>query len=155
MLPVECPEPLPGAKGLTAAPDPTVSPPQAPALQLRGSAAPLAAAAPAQQHEGAAEGADKAVPGSSEVAGTWGGMCLGDGGGRGAGDCSCGAQCSFLSLQKTGKALLALNRLALLSQGTERRASEAQDEEGDGPEALAPMHPINPCSSALSSPPLP
>uniref|UniRef100_A0A8B9E6Q1 Protein kinase domain-containing protein n=1 Tax=Anser cygnoides TaxID=8845 RepID=A0A8B9E6Q1_ANSCY len=57
--------------------------------------------------------------------------------------------------QKTGKALLALNRLALLSQGTERRASEAQDEEGDGPEALAPMHPINPCSSALSSPPLP
>ncbi|KAI6072538.1 Myosin light chain kinase, smooth muscle-like isoform X2 [Aix galericulata] len=31
--------------------------------------------------------------------------------------------------QKTGKALLALNRLTLLSQSTERRASEAQDEE--------------------------
>lgn len=71
MLPVECPEPLPGAKSLMAAPDPTVPSPQPPALQPRGSAAPLAAAAPAQQHKGAAEGADEAVPGSSEVAGTW------------------------------------------------------------------------------------
>ncbi|KAJ7410934.1 Myosin light chain kinase, smooth muscle [Willisornis vidua] len=34
--------------------------------------------------------------------------------------------------QKTGKALLALNRLTLLSQNLERKASEAQDEEGDG-----------------------
>ncbi|XP_053944399.1 myosin light chain kinase, smooth muscle isoform X2 [Cuculus canorus] len=32
--------------------------------------------------------------------------------------------------QKTGKALLALNRLTLLSQTPERKASEAQDEEG-------------------------
>ncbi|XP_027557485.1 myosin light chain kinase, smooth muscle-like [Neopelma chrysocephalum] len=34
--------------------------------------------------------------------------------------------------QKTGKALLALNRLTLLSQSLERKASEAQDEEGLG-----------------------
>ncbi|XP_010286005.1 PREDICTED: myosin light chain kinase, smooth muscle-like, partial [Phaethon lepturus] len=33
--------------------------------------------------------------------------------------------------QKTGKALLALNRLTLLSQSPERKASEAQDEEAD------------------------
>ncbi|XP_075027300.1 myosin light chain kinase, smooth muscle-like isoform X1 [Calonectris borealis] len=38
--------------------------------------------------------------------------------------------------QKTGKALLALNRLTLLSQSPERKASEAQDEEdlGSSPE---------------------
>ncbi|XP_051628637.1 myosin light chain kinase, smooth muscle-like isoform X3 [Manacus candei] len=41
--------------------------------------------------------------------------------------------------QKTGKALLALNRLTLLSQSLERKVSEAQDEEGDGPKT-----PINP-----------
>ncbi|XP_074783083.1 myosin light chain kinase, smooth muscle-like [Athene noctua] len=34
--------------------------------------------------------------------------------------------------QKTGKALLALNRLSRLSQGSERKVSEAQDEEGLG-----------------------
>ncbi|XP_050190713.1 myosin light chain kinase, smooth muscle-like [Myiozetetes cayanensis] len=34
--------------------------------------------------------------------------------------------------QKTGKALLALNRLTLLSQSLERKVSEAQDEEGLG-----------------------
>ncbi|XP_074705554.1 myosin light chain kinase, smooth muscle-like [Strix aluco] len=34
--------------------------------------------------------------------------------------------------QKTGKALLALNRLTLLSQSSERKVSEAQDEEGLG-----------------------
>lgn len=41
------------------------------ALQCRGSAAPLAAAPPAQQPQGAVEGEDQAVPGTSEVAGTW------------------------------------------------------------------------------------
>lgn len=41
------------------------------APQCRGSAAPLAAAAPAQQPQGAVQGEDQAVPGSSEVAGTW------------------------------------------------------------------------------------
>ncbi|XP_029819150.1 myosin light chain kinase, smooth muscle [Manacus vitellinus] len=34
---------------------------------------------------------------------------------------------------KTGKALLALNRLTLLSQSLERKVSEAQDEEGSNP----------------------
>lgn len=46
--------------------------PQPPALQRGGSAPPLAAAAPAQQHQGTVEGEDQAVSDSSEVAGTWG-----------------------------------------------------------------------------------
>lgn len=54
--------------------------------------------------------------------------------------------------QKTGKALLALKRLTLLSQSMEGKASEAQDEEGDGSEApfppptsfslLCPLYPV-------------
>lgn len=45
--------------------------PQPPSLQHGGSAAPLAAAAPAQHHQGAVEGEDQAVLDPSEVAGTW------------------------------------------------------------------------------------
>lgn len=56
----------------------------------------------------------------------------------------CGAQCSFSPLQKTGRALLALNRLTLLSQSLERKASGAQDEEGDGPCSIIPNAPHQP-----------
>lgn len=121
---------VPAANGLVVEKPPHDLPicPQPPALQRGGSAAPLAAAAPAQQHQGAVEGEDQAVPDSLEVAGTWG-----DDEDTGDGDGSGGAQCSFSSLQKTGKALLALNRLTLLSQSSERKALEAQDEEGDAP----------------------
>lgn len=56
----------------------------------------------------------------------------------------CGAQCSFSPLQKTGRALLALNRLTLLSQSLERKASEAQDKEGDGPCSIIPNAPHQP-----------
>lgn len=65
----------------------------------------------------------------------WGRLCLGDSGGH-EGFPSSEPQCSFPSLQKTGKALLAINRLTLLSQNQDRRASETQDEEGDGAELL-------------------
>lgn len=65
---------MPAAEGLTVEKPPHDHPvcPQLPALQRRGSAAPLAAAAPAQQHQGAVKGEDQAVPDASEVAGTWG-----------------------------------------------------------------------------------
>lgn len=63
----------------------------------------------------------------------WGRLCLRDSEGH---EGSSEPQCSFPSLQKTGKALLAINRLTLLSQNQDRRASETQDEEGDGAEPL-------------------
>uniref|UniRef100_G1MPY3 Protein kinase domain-containing protein n=1 Tax=Meleagris gallopavo TaxID=9103 RepID=G1MPY3_MELGA len=81
-------------------------------------------------------------------------LCLGDSGGH---EGSSEPLYSFPSLQKTGKALLAINRLTLLSQNPDRRASETQDEEGDGAEQLThkPLfsllcHPPASCSLSVS-----